>query len=513
MIGRLSRKRRASIGLCILAVTFALAEPQAQAASPTQSQAATLQGHVCDASGKPVADAVVSLQRTGDQTASGTSATAGEIQTARTDSKGAYRFSSIREGAYTLRAETKAGERTAVTSVELTSGKTGEVDLVLAPMSASAPQTSLPSQLPAKAASSAKAPEFFDEPQFTVAGITQASNSGGHGSDNMLRTSEALVRATGSLGNESLPRESAVVAESTGHETLERERKDLQALIRHDETVRDEQAHQRQAERYHRLAQLDERLEDPLDAVREYQHAAELDPSEPHLFDWASELLTHRALEPATEVFAKGCRIYPQSARMLIGLGVSWYARGSYDRASQYLAGASDLAPADPTPYLFMGKMQSAETIPSEESLKRLARFQQLAPENALANYYYAVGLWKRQQSAGALDDASAAQVEALLQNAVQRDPKMGEAYLQLGILYAQGGDSERAMASYQKAVEASPGLEEAHYRLAQAYRRAGKAAEAQKEFQLHDELAKKSKEEAERRRREIQEFVISLRD
>jgi len=160
-----------------------------------------------------------------------------------------------------------------------------------------------------------------------------------------------------------------------------------------------------------------------------------------------------------------------------------------------------------------MGKMQGAETAPSDESLERLARFQQLAPENALANYYYAVGLWKRKQSTGALDDASSAQVETLLLRAIELDPKLGAAYLQLGIAYAQRGDYGRAISAYQKAIAASPELEEAHYRLAQAYRRTGKQTEAQKEMQLHEELAKKSKEEAERKRREIQQFVISLRD
>jgi len=49
----------------------------------------------------------------------------------------------------------------------------------------------------------APAPEFFDEPQFTVAGVTQATNSGGHGSDTVLRTTEALAKATVSLSKES----------------------------------------------------------------------------------------------------------------------------------------------------------------------------------------------------------------------------------------------------------------------------------------------------------------------
>ncbi len=198
---------------------------------------------------------------------------------------------------------------------------------------------------------------------------------------------------------------------------------------------------------------------------------------------------------------------------MLIGLGVAWYARGSYDRAAQYLASASDLAPADPAPYLFMGKMQSVQTVPSAETTEKLARFARLAPDDALANYYYAVGLWKSKQSTGSLDDAGAAQIETLLKTATRLDPKLGAAQLQLGILYAERGDYPHAKAAYQKAVEASPEMAEAHYRLGLAYKRAGDDAAAQKELQLHEKLTKQSAERAEKERGEIQEFVVTLRD
>jgi tetratricopeptide (TPR) repeat protein len=286
-------------------------------------------------------------------------------------------------------------------------------------------------------------------------------------------------------------------------------------------------------ELHHRLGDVEEKLGNPLDAVREYQRAAELNPSEPNLFDWGSELLTHRALEPATEVFTKGSRLFPKSVRMLVALGVAWYARGSYDQAAQCLVNASDLAPDNRTPYLFLGKIQSVEGTPSEESVERLGRFAQLQPDDALANYYYAVSLWK--QSASAVDTRSdkerenerSGRVESLLRKAVHLDPKLGAAYLQLGILYSQRKDFSRAISAYQTAIEVSPEevgreqvrpennetLEVAHYRLAQTYLRTGDKTKAQEELQLHDRLSKKTKENAERDRREIQQFVISLQN
>ncbi len=156
--------------------------------------------------------------------------------------------------------------------------------------------------------------------------------------------------------------------------------------------------------------------------------------------------------------------------------------------------------------------MQGAETTPSEESVDRLARFAQLQPDNALANYYYAVALWK--QSANVVNDA---RVESLLQKAVRLDAKLGAAYLQLGILYSQREDFSRAITAYQKTIEVGTQpdetLEEAHYRLAQVYQRTGEKTKAQVELKLRNDLDMKLKEDRDRERREVQQFVISLQN
>jgi tetratricopeptide (TPR) repeat protein len=131
-----------------------------------------------------------------------------------------------------------------------------------------------------------------------------------------------------------------------------------------------------------------------------------------------------------------------------------------------------------------------------------------LQPNNALGNYYYAVGLWK--QGLASHDRGKLNQIEVLLQNAVHLDPKLGAAYLQLGIIYAERGDSPKAISSYEEAVAATPEVPDAHYRLAQAYRQSGDAAKAQQELQIFQRLSKQSAEEDERERREVQQFVFT---
>ncbi len=102
-------------------------------------------------------------------------------------------------------------------------------------------------------------------------------------------------------------------------------------------------------------------------------------------------------------------------------------------------------------------------------------------------------------------------QVETLLTKAVTIDPKCGDAYLQLGILYFSQHHPEKAIGFYAKAIEADPQLGEAHYRLGVAYDRIGLPEKAQQEFQLHDEIEKLQAAAVERQRREVKQFLVVL--
>jgi tetratricopeptide (TPR) repeat protein len=155
--------------------------------------------------------------------------------------------------------------------------------------------------------------------------------------------------------------------------------------------------------------------------------------------------------------------------------------------------------------------MQRAEPAPSEESVEKLRRFVAQQPENAAANYYYAVGLWKLRK--GPQDAVRTTQVETLLRNAIRLEQKFAAAYLQLGILDSEQRDYPHAISDYQQAIQADPQIEEAHYRLAQAYRQTGEAAKADAELKVYDQIARESAQQAERERHEIRQFVYTLRD
>ena len=127
--------------------------------------AQSVEGTVRDAQGRTVASATVTLE----------SKDTGVKLTTASNEQGGFRFATLRAGSYALRAQTGAGEA-AAPIFALASGETKKIELTL------------------EAA-------FFDEPKFIVAGVTDAMNRGGHGSDVVLRSAEALSAATASLTN------------------------------------------------------------------------------------------------------------------------------------------------------------------------------------------------------------------------------------------------------------------------------------------------------------------------
>jgi tetratricopeptide (TPR) repeat protein len=523
-----------AIPVIFAALTLVCLPGQSEEPSPV----AEVVGHVFDSHHIPAANAKVCLQQTRDD----------EPRTVQSDQNGAFHFSSVRRGSYTLKAQLASGEETAAVSLDLTHEQEKNVEL------------RVPERTTTNAASRDSAPQYFDEPQFKVAGVTDASSLGGHGSDAVTRTKESLAKdvigfdskfhqpttmppassekslresllnspnspeTNGALGSlllesgrarEAIPFLERASLLAPGDFELSfavaKAYTDAGKLDQAHDKIGDLLTHHDRSELHHLLGDVMEKQGHALEAVRAYQRAAELSPTEANLFDWGSELLLHRASEPAIEVFSRGNHLYPKSVRMLTALGVAWYARGSYDQAVQHLCAASDLDPSATGPYLFMGKIYTTEKARPEAIEQRLERFAKLQPENPFANYYYALALHRR--AAGSEAAENVARAETLLLRAIQLDPALAIAHVQLGILYAERKDFAKAVHSYQAAIAAAPKLAEAHYRLGQIYMLTGKKAQGRSELELYRQLAKADAEEAERDRRQIRQFVYTLKD
>jgi tetratricopeptide (TPR) repeat protein len=510
-----------------------------------QPKAAILRGAVLDSAGKAAGDARVVLREEGSQVSRETTA----------DAAGHFAFTEVANGAFTLTASLGTLRTETVAVTISTPGEQPPVKLVLNGRDASRPASAT--------RDASQAMQFADDPDFAIAGVSDWTAAGGHGSDSSLRTSEALTRDAVKLKSDNSQSAAAVVPGDRGKESETALRdavtKDpasfeanfrlgkyyLQAQRYRDAIPPLETAYEANASRYdneydlalalkmageaaparahvqrllarrpsadlHRtLGELDEKLGDPLSAVREFQQAASDDPSEENYFAWGSELLVHRAIWQAKEVFDEGARLYPQSTRMLTARGAALFAGALYDQAAMDLCKASDLNPESAEPYLFLGKIEIAAPDPLPCVVAKLARFEKLQPANALANYYYAMALWKQQ---GQARDAQVMErVKEMLARAVTLDPKCADGYLQLGNLSASAKEWQQAIDLYQKAIEAEPELSDAHYRLGVAYERAGEKSKAREQFQLHDEIASKQAAEIQRQRVAVKQFLVVL--
>lgn len=525
------------VGISLLVNGIGIAVFAQSPASPTQGNI-TIEGMVQDASGEPVADASVFL---GDQKHSN------RVET-KTAKDGTFVFQFRSSGAYSVRAEKSGYDSAVIDSLVLAAGQRKRIDLILKLASSAIKNSEV---------------QLEDKPNFTVAGVSDWTATGGHGSDVRMRTSEELTRETAALNSGSSSQTTSEPSRSGESEASLREAlarspddfgsnrriaefylrdqrfeeaipllssayrlnpedfanardlavayKESGDALRAREQVRKMRPAARSADTHRSLGDLAERIDDPLTAVAEYEQAARMDASEQNYFAWGTELLLHRAIPPAVEVFTKGSRAHPGSARMLAGLGAALHASGSYEEAARRLCEASDLEPTYPAPYMFLGKMAEASSGQIACVQQKLARFAHNQPANAFANYYYAVALAKQAEKERT--SATAKQIEALLHNTLKASPSFAEAHVQLGILYSNRGDTVDAVKEYQEAIAANPKLEEAHYRLGRTYKRAGDISKALQEFKIYEQLTKTDAAEMEQKRRQLREFVVVLKD
>ena len=493
-------------------------------------------GQVVDGAETPVSGATVALSYGDSRTSLSTTA----------DASGRFHFVLQSGGKYAVAARA-AGVRSEQVTGTIDSRALSPVKLVLLPEH---------DGTAARGDGAAGGVEFSDKPDFTVAGVTDWTAVGGHGSDATLRTSEGLARETLKLQDAtSVPSVSsdpskdgtearlrAAVVMSPGSETatralgefylrVERYREALPVLeqasalshqqpeIEYDLALACRGIGDSAKAREHiaralrgkdsaasrRLAgEIDEALGDPLAAVEEYRRATELDGTEENYLAWGSELLVHRAVWQAGEVFAQGTKAHPNSARLKTAWGTALFSGALYEQASQQLCEASDLAPREVETYKLMAgiELASPTRLPCIE--ERVARFQGMRPERADADYLYAMTLLK---SAGEVDRA---RVRSLLTSAVQLDPGLAEAQLELGKMAFAEHQYPLAIRLYRLAIVADPKLGEAHYRLAAAYDKVGEGERAKQEFKIHDEIAQSDAAQVEEERRQIKQFLVT---
>ena len=285
----------------------------------------------------------------------------------------------------------------------------------------------------------------------------------------------------------------------TGH--LAEARSSVQQLLKLKDT----------AELHNLLGEINEKDGRFVAAANEYETAAHQDPSESNLFDWGSELLLHRTLDPAVDVFRQATQRYPKSPRLAVGLGVALYSRGNYDDAVKALIKGADLNPSDTRCYLFLSKAYDSSPNQADDVIERFRRFTELQPSNGWAFYYYAMSLWKGKRAQD--PDLDLAQIQVLLKKAITLEPKLGEAHLQMANLLSDQGKFAEAIPEYTTALGLNSDLADGYYRLGQAYVRTGQKEQAQKQFEAYQRLRAEHLADLDKQRAEIRQFVYASKD
>ena len=254
------------------------------------------------------------------------------------------------------------------------------------------------------------------------------------------------------------------------------------------------------------LGDIDEKRGHFEDAVQHFKRAAALDPSEQNIDALGVELARHWAFNAAIEIFTYGASKYPESARLQLGLGVAKYGNSDYAGASQAF---SRLLAQDPDSALyadFLGRSCSLTAADRDAGCDLLTDFAQRHPQNATAACYAAAGILHRPDEAHHLDLA-----RQLLRQAMAADPRLAQAYFEMGVLEQEELHWLESVAFLEQAVTLDPQYAEAHYRLARAYARIGRREQAQTEIALQQKYSQRKKEIVDARLKDLTTFLITL--
>jgi tetratricopeptide (TPR) repeat protein len=214
-------------------------------------------------------------------------------------------------------------------------------------------------------------------------------------------------------------------------------------------------------------------------AAQQYGAADAEEPSEESLFGEGYELILAGSVTDGAAALNTGVQRYPRSIPMRIGLGTAQFLQGKSPAAVQSFLEATDIDPADPRPYSFLAAASGAIGDNSERVRSAFKHYQARNPSDASANYFYALALSRQTPP------AEVGRIQELLKRAIQLDPNLARAHLQLADLYVQRDDFDDAIAEYETAVRLAQDLGEAHYRLAMAYKRVGQSDQSAREMQI----------------------------
>lgn len=231
------------------------------------------------------------------------------------------------------------------------------------------------------------------------------------------------------------------------------------------------------------LARAYEAASRPDDAIEQWREVVRLRPnSEEMRAELGKALLRTGKFTDAAASLEEARRDFDKSPQIELALGVAYYSLRRFDDAATRFLRVIDLAPEVEQPYVFLVRM--IDQIPGRvaEMQPRFSAWAGIEKSNHYAPFVLAKALQASGEGAG--------RVEALLREAIRRQPKFWESHFELAqVLEQQPGKLAYAAEEFKQAIALNPKQAAPHYRLARVYDRMGQRALAARERAIHAQL------------------------
>lgn len=255
----------------------------------------------------------------------------------------------------------------------------------------------------------------------------------------------------------------------------------------------------------HSLAgELSEKLGNFKEAILHYQAAAQSNPSDANIYTLTLELLRHWTWDEAIQIANYGASRYPDKIHFKVAEGIALYGSSKYPAAASAFSKLLSLDPENGFYADLLGRSCSLVADGVNPDCDGLEDFAHRHPENARAATYAAASILHRPAA-----EQDTAKAEQLLHRAIAADPKLTEAYYQLGVLEQQRSHWKESAATLETAVALRPAYAEAHYRLSRAYAHLGMREDAQKQMALQQQYSQQEKDHLDSRMQEVVTFLL----
>jgi tetratricopeptide (TPR) repeat protein len=203
------------------------------------------------------------------------------------------------------------------------------------------------------------------------------------------------------------------------------------------------------------------------------------DDAELGYFYGISLIQLKRNLE-ATPVFDQIAKASQNNPEALAYAAQGFMIAGDYQRAATEFSRVISLAPNTPKVNYFIGQSMLRLNRPAEAE-KAFTRELEISPRDTLSKYHLALTLIERK-----IETARAIKI---LEEAINLRSDYADARYQLGKIYIEKGEIEKAIGQLEKAAAAETGKDYIHYQLSIAYRKASRKKDADRELKIYQKL------------------------